>query len=801
MAENARLIGIVLVLAIAGVLLLNVGDRTEPDGLKEIESVLPIDAKDESPALQVEPPIDEKEIPVVLEEDAPADDTSATEGLVVSGIVFGPDGQPMADANIFGSVKNGSRGDFTKTKKNGQFALSGFEPGTTVTLGADHESYAFTPIQISIISESVSGLELYLVPEAVVTGLIIDPSGTPVPNAFLYLTSGPGNTPVAGEISNEQGEITFRRLVDGTYTVKQTEIDHVFKADDPVTATVTVSSGQRVDGLRFVWKELYDTSFEISGRVMNDIGSAIPDTTATVHRRGNRKKITAVSGPDGRYTLSGLTNGDHSISFKKSGHFTDGVRVPAGSTSADIALDRLGSIRGQVIDGTTGSPVEDFQLLLSNYESDSLPVNGYKRINHPEGRFEIDDVRPNATVYLYAKAEGLGDTVLPIEGVRCAETLTGVIVRMDGGLRLTGQVVSHEGKPVGGVRIYQGRVPHSDSEREKEMVATTDGDGRFELTDLATGPLTLAAHKKGYSPAKMTTPLSPGTSELTLTLGNAPTISGVVTLDGNPAPGASLYGNVLHPAGVGDQIRATTDSDGRFVIEGVHTGWGYLQANVIAGSISRNMRQDIHVVDGHNADIEFHLTTATSSIEGILLDADLQPISGRVRVKIDSDGVSESRSAQVGTDGLFYLDSLPAGEVQLSGYKTSNRFPKYMVRMLGEGEALQLDVHLEGGAQVFVHLQDPSDDMYWMAYLFPASSPVPTVFDEHFQNRMYQGMVGDAIVEDGTAVFNYVDAGDYNVALIGSPKNRVEGVRPTIPMTSASVTVKDEAEVHVNISF
>ncbi|MFD7665968.1 carboxypeptidase-like regulatory domain-containing protein [Streptomyces sp. NPDC059788] len=76
---------------------------------------------------------------------------------------------------------------------------------------------------------------------AVISGVVVDTDGRPVPDARVYLAAGPGPFPDVAALTDDQGRFALSAGADGSYTVEcRSEGD-----DAPRTAgsAVTVRGG------------------------------------------------------------------------------------------------------------------------------------------------------------------------------------------------------------------------------------------------------------------------------------------------------------------------------------------------------------------------------------------------------------------------------------------------------------------------------------------------------------------------------------------------------------------------------
>ncbi len=100
-----------------------------------------------------------------------------------------------------------------------------------------------------------------------------------------------------------------------------------------------------------------------------------------------------------------------------------------------------------------------------------------------------------------------------------------VVISLQPGSTISGQVVDMAGVPVPGASIYCERPQAAFSKRSVGTRATSDTQGRFEVTDLPPEACTIYAHHKGYSRASVEGVLGART-DLVLRMQPAPMVAG-----------------------------------------------------------------------------------------------------------------------------------------------------------------------------------------------------------------------------------------------------------------------------------
>jgi uncharacterized GH25 family protein len=379
----------------------------------------------------------------------------------------------------------------------------------------------------------------------------------------------------------------------------------------------------------------------------------------------------------------------------------------------------LGARLAGVVQDGRGQPVEGVKI------SAHLGVIGFggtsATTSDAQGRFAVGKLRAGTWHLRTASAKFL-PAVQDVE-LKDEEQRTDLVLVVNAGQAISGQVVNDLGQPVAGCRVGAKRKEARagvDIERfTGDESTTTDASGFFTLTGLAGETASVRAVGAGHGVA-FATDVPVGTGNLLLRVDRLATIAGtLVGTDGKPIAGsrvralggrrdaAAIDGDidldVMGPDGLpmgGPQARARTAADGSFELANVRPG----EVTVVAdGEGHRPVRQTgIQIA-------------AAQAIHGVRLVADLgatarvtvlddagKPVAGakvvaqrpseastggpmRVfsrRVEVDDEhgdvrfhgGDSDLGSATTGADGVATLVGLPAGATQFAA--THDEFAK-----------------------------------------------------------------------------------------------------------------------------
>ena len=238
---------------------------------------------------------------------------------------------------------------------------------------------------------------------------------------------------------------------------------------------------------------------------------------------------------------------------------------------------------------------------------------------------------------------------------------------------VSGTVTTPDGQPIEGATVML--FPSA---------ATTDAAGHFELADVAFGEHDLNAYLAEYTQAPFQhVTLSEASPTATVNFVLVPfpvgdgTITGVVTVDGEPLAGASVY--AYQPGGpTADSV--TSDENGVYSLTGLTNGQWYVFV-FDADDYQQPNRPFVTLTDAApdaTQDIPFlSWPTGTSRITGTVTDLQTgEPIAGAY---LHLSGTAVPRQYSVATDasGVYSFDALPADSYSLSlwqpGYLSVSR--------------------------------------------------------------------------------------------------------------------------------
>lgn len=222
------------------------------------------------------------------------------------------------------------------------------------------------------------------------------------------------------------------------------------------------------------------------------------------------------------------------------------------------------------------------------------------------------------------------------------------------------QLLDHVGTPVAGAKLsvsapYHGR---SYGPGHGAYRGVTDADGRLQTAPLVLGELKVHVEVDDKSVASLTAQGNCGGETIVLRVPPPRTVTGLVSIDGAIKDSGSV--SIIF-----DERRKPRSStkvkngSGRFTLVTHATGPAVVEYREEIPS-KRVFRRRVLVRDSETT---VDATFSTHSIRGVAVDADAVPIAG---LALRTRG-STWRELETDTDGRFFLEGLPDGELIVSG--------------------------------------------------------------------------------------------------------------------------------------
>ncbi|MFC7370131.1 beta strand repeat-containing protein [Fictibacillus iocasae] len=580
----------------------------------------------------------------------------------VSGTVTDVNGVPIPNAlvqvfdslnNLIGTALTDENGDYiVENLPAGSFRVvvsaTGFQSqntGIVLVPGQD-----LTDVNFALVSAGAPGI---------LTGQVTSDTGAVIPGAEIILRDQNGFV-VGVEVADSNGNFTFEALSAGTYSVTVT-------ADGfgAFAAVVSIVSGETTL-LNPVLES--DPGF-ITGTITNaDTGAPLPETLVRIVDANGNVIAELITDANGNFTSPGLAAGSYTVVVINPDFLGEvvSVTVVSGQTeTVNIALEpNPGSLFGTVVNSETGEPiagalVEIFlgQNLITTVFTDAF------------GEFEVSGL-PEAILTVTATAPGFAIDTEDV-AVFAGQQSTVSLALLPNPATVSGFVITDTGAPVANASVRA-----INEAGEIVQTATTDSLGRFTLTNLPPGTLTIIAFAEGFPSASVDVTLAQGEvlEGVTLVLSQEPvgTISGTITdVNGNPVPGAVI--NIFDENGnlVGTGI---TDENGNFSITNLPSGTLTIDVTAL-GFVSQE--RDVFLQPGQTlpgTDFVLVPVSGFGSVQGTITDNRGRPVAGALVEIRDANGVLVDTEV-TNEAGNFFVDGLPAGTYTITviaaGFQTA----------------------------------------------------------------------------------------------------------------------------------
>lgn len=277
-------------------------------------------------------------------------------------------------------------------------------------------------------------------------------------------------------------------------------------------------------------------------------------------------QFSGTAGAGGGVQITDITPGSYAVLAEKAGYEArrlTGIQIVAGQSldMGDIQLSRVNNtavLRGLVTDVRDQSPIAGVSISISGAVTDAVSTG-------PDGRYEYVSATAGAITVQASKtgfqsASGAGSLVigqtlifspaLYVDGAPAptAATLIGKVVSTVGDTAIAAATITF------GARTVQ-----------------TGVDGRFVLTEVATGAFTAAVAKAGFQGASLSGSLALGVNDAGL-IRLSPVNTGVSSLSGKVTDAAN--GTVINNAKIAiaaQNLETNSNSEGTYRINAIQT--------------------------------------------------------------------------------------------------------------------------------------------------------------------------------------------------------------------------------------
>lgn len=640
---------------------------------------------------------------------------SAAEPLVLSGqVIDATNRKPIPDALVWASADPGA---FVRVDAEGRFRVR--SPGRLrFDLEVLARGYLLRRVAIlrpQLVSRKVGTLAL--VPAGKLQGRVVDLRGRPLARAAVLAVPlgalgarafSPADPVTDLAMTGSQGRFDLRRVRPGlTYEIRAS-LNGWFPAAQHASAGDPTA---RPRDLTLVLAP----ARAARGKVQDPAGRSIAEAEVAARpalRPGSRvsgsadeDEVSVVwSDAQGVFSLPPLPAAEVELSVRRKGYaptIFPSLRVAAGTGPVDLGAVVLRpgvTLAGRVIDHR-GQAVPGSEVFLLDQAAGPNEMDHALKGRKPagvaaaDGRFSIDDLAQGAPAHVAVRAPGY--LIAQVRAVR-PPTARPLVIRLEVEAVLSGRVVNEAGEAVPGARIdlrWQASLPEEPDRPVGEPIlrnARADGEGRFELRGLPSGPVRVGVTAPAFVPllsVEVGLPRPANAGELRLVLERGALLQGrVTTATGEPVPAVRV--------GLGGAA-ASTEDDGMYWLEGAKLG--RQEVRFLHPSYGR-VAKPFEIQPGLNR-LDVTLEPGVE-VTGYVVDENAKPVPG-ARLDLASENRFELKQyrALTGDDGRFRFASVLAGRYRLragaDGF-TDTEHPEALV--VASEPLSSLEVALDRGA-------------------------------------------------------------------------------------------------------
>ncbi|MBU8898806.1 carboxypeptidase-like regulatory domain-containing protein [Corallococcus sp. M34] len=419
------------------------------------------------------------------------------------------------------------------------------------------------------------------------------------------------------------------------------------------------------------------TSYRVSGRVVDESGTPLPGAQVTVFHRAHSRYFEGHTGADGRFRVGPLPPGDYSFVVTHPGFLGSDIFEASvtGEEDEDVVLFRARRIVGRVVDG------DRLIAGVEVHEEEGERV----AVTDSEGRFFFESMPPGEYRLMADTANGQG-----FSRVALTEDLSEarVTLRLGTLAYVEGSVRGEDGRPVAGAHVVVREFVHTGHvvlPRERE--ADADAAGHFRVGPLSARDYDFAVSSPAHVDLSEERTVVFGEA-MDFTLQPAVLVEGVVMDEkGSPVPEISLGlsaravieelvardedGNLLpssfhaplrHSRTIAVGSPATSDAQGRFQLKApvaaayeLRAGADeYLSLTQSVDAPSRDVRVVVHrggTVKGFVGD---QLGVPIADVEVSLTSTEGEELGPTVTEATDSEGHFTLLGVRPGSYAVFY---------------------------------------------------------------------------------------------------------------------------------------------------
>jgi protocatechuate 3,4-dioxygenase beta subunit len=320
-------------------------------------------------------------------------DLELEKGREVRGRVIDRGGRPVESTRIsVRGVEDRSVRANAAADAEGNFKVGGLSSEGHLTLVAERDGYVAATVDDVDPSQNIL---VTLDRGGVISGRVAGLADSDMGSVSVNGSYGASSTHA---MVDSDGSFTLRGVPDGTVSVSAMKQGAQMRHSAP--KQVTVSNGSAP----FVQIDFAD-GLSVRGRVTRE-GKPVPGGSISFNpSKGGQQGGVATIGPDGTYQVNGLEAGEYRIFISLYGPNAASVSqklMVSSSMTHDVDLTG-GTLRGRVLDASTGAPLSDVSVSLRPMGGDGV---GFRQgPTDSDGRFAFD-VLPDGQYRVAAQRQG-----------------------------------------------------------------------------------------------------------------------------------------------------------------------------------------------------------------------------------------------------------------------------------------------------------------------------------------------------------------------------------------------------------
>lgn len=709
--------------------------------------------------------------------------------------------EPIAGAMVSAWADGGGGGwQQVRADGEGKFELMGFKAGQKLSVQPSSRGWAAAVREpIALTGEVQEGIVLSMFPEASIEGSVVDAAGKPLSGVRVSCAAEAGwRFGMESPLSDSDGGFRIGQLVAGAYNLstRDAKVQIWSQGARPDDTRIELAKSEARTGVRLVYAP--GTGLAIAGGVTNAEGDPVAGVSISVNGGSERGWMSGhvSSDEEGKFRIDGLEPGNYFLNVHHA-NYGDVHRqnVRAGDEAVAITLRKRGLVAGRVVDALENAPIERFEILHTQGSVDALQPwmqSNFTRFRDHAGRFRLSTLQPGENT-IVVRAEGYSERF--VKGVQVSEDgeAEELLVALEPGIPVEGVVVGPSGEPIEGALVFVGPVPHAWA-RAGATAATTDLDGRFQLSSLSENAEQISAHHANYASGSVTLARGAARAPVRIVLPRGGKVAGTIRVGGVPAEQAWVSCSSVEQPESGESSQVT-GGEGRYQVDGIAPGTVLVTAST-AGTegMWRSLRKTVEVAAGSAQTLDFDFGASDARLEGRVLNLEEGQGQGYLSLTLESEHGTESFHSQMQADGTFRFASLPAGKGVLKVTFGGEGFREQSVEvLLASGEITQKDIELSAGAVIRGVVKGIEGCKFTAAAALRGKHEIKQITPMVFLALETQVAATMQVKEDGAYRIGGLEPGEYTLVVVAFDENP-QGLEALAKGRLATEVVKLEAE-------